>query len=701
MNSLFASTARGLEELLKTELEGLGAQECQIAQGGVHFQGDTQLLYKSLMWSRLASRIMMPLGECSVWSDLDLYLGVQAIDWTAIFTPDATFAVSFGGLNDSIRNSQYGALKVKDAIVDAFTRKNLPRPNVDRDNPDLRINVRLNKETAYISLDLSGEGLHLRGYRDRTGMAPIKENLAAAIVMRSGWVPGTPLLDPMCGSGTLLIEAAMWATDRAPGLHRGHWGFSGWAQHDDAVWKEVKADAQTRARAGLAAYESRFFGSDIDSRVVELARSNARRAGIGELITFEVKDVAQLTNPLPKGPYGTVISNPPYGERLESEPALIAMHSLLGRNMKNHFGGWNLSLFSASPELLSCLQLRAERQFKAKNGPLDCVQKNYHLTETTGEKPASLAEDYANRLRKNLKKYEKWAKQEGIECYRLYDADLPEYNVAVDRYADWVVVQEYAPPKTVDANKARQRLFDIIAATIAVLGIAPNKLVLKTRERQKGKNQYQKMNEKGDFMEVSEYNARLWVNLTDYLDTGLFLDHRIARRMLGEMSKGKDFLNLFSYTGSASVHAGLGGARSTTTVDMSRTYLEWAERNLRLNGLTGRAHRLMQADVLAWLRDTDEQFDVIFIDPPTFSNSKRMEDAFDVQRDHLRLMKDLKRLLRKGGTIMFSNNKRGFRMDHDGLAELGLKAQDITQKTQSQDFARNRQIHNCWLITAA
>lgn len=701
MNSLFASTARGLEELLKTELEGLGAQECRIAQGGVHFQGDMQLLYKSLMWSRLASRIMMPLGECGVWSDLDLYLGVQAIDWTSIFTPNATFAVSFNGLNDTIRNSQYGAMKVKDAIVDSFTRKNLPRPSVDRENPDLRVNVYLNKDTAHISLDMSGHGLHLRGYRDRTGLAPIKETLAAAIVMRSGWVPGTPLLDPMCGSGTLLVEAAMWATDRAPGLHRGQWGFGGWAQHDEAIWQEVKADAQTRARAGLAAYESHFYGSDVDSRMIEHARSNARRAGIGELITFAVKDVAQLTNPLPKGPYGTVISNPPYGERLESEPALIAMHSLLGRNMKNQFGGWNVSLFSASPDLLSCLQLRAERQFKAKNGPLDCVQKNYHVTESVGEKPATIAEDYANRLRKNCKKFEKWAKQEGIECYRLYDADLPEYNVSVDRYVDWVVVQEYAPPKTVDANKARQRLFDIIAATITVLDIAPNKLVLKTRERQKGKNQYQKMSEKGEFMQVSEYNAQLWVNLTDYLDTGLFLDHRIARRMLGQMSQGKDFLNLFSYTGSASVHAGLGGARSTTTVDMSRTYLEWAERNLRLNGLTGRSHRLMQADVLGWLRETNEQFDVIFIDPPTFSNSKRMDDAFDVQRDHLRLMKDLKRLLRKGGTIMFSNNKRGFRMDHDGLAELGLKAQDITQKTLSQDFARNRQIHNCWLITAA
>lgn len=702
MISLFASTARGLEELLKTELEKLGAVECRVVQGGVHFEGDTRLLYQSLMWSRLASRIMMPLGECKVYSDLDLYLGVQAINWTEIFNPGAAFAVHFSGLNDEIRNSQYGALKVKDAIVDSFTRKNLPRPNVEREMPDLRINVWLNQETAHISLDLSGEGLHLRGYRDRTGIAPIKENLAAAIVMRSGWQPGTPLLDPMCGSGTLLIEAAMAATDRAPGLHRGHWGFSGWAQHDDAIWGEVKADAQNRARQGLAAYESCFYGSDSDARVIENARKNARRAGIGELITFEAKDVAQLSNPLPQGPYGTVISNPPYGERLESEPALIALHSLLGRLLKSQFGGWNLSLFSASVDLLNCLQLRADRQFKAKNGPLDCVQKNYHLAENTGEaKAPAMAEDFANRLRKNVKKLEKWARQEGIECYRLYDADLPDYNVAVDRYADWVVVQEYAAPKTIDAQKARQRLFDIIAATIHVLGIAPNKLVLKTRERQKGNNQYQKMNEKGDFIEVSEYNARLWVNLTDYLDTGLFLDHRIARRMLGQMSKGKDFLNLFAYTGSASVHAGLGGARSTTTVDMSRTYLEWAERNLRLNGLSGRAHRLIQADCLGWLQETDEQFDLIFIDPPTFSNSKRMEESFDVQRDHMRLMEDLKRLMRKGGTIMFSNNKRGFRMDLDGLAKLGLKAQEITQKTQSQDFARNRQIHNCWLITAA
>ena len=701
MNSLFASTARGLEELLKSELDALGAQDLQVVQGGVHFEADDRTMYQSLLWSRLASRILLPLGEFGVYSDLDLYVGVQSIDWTELFGSQHTFVVHFSGTNESIRNSQFGALKVKDAIVDSFTRQKLPRPNVDREQPDIRINVWLNKDRASIALDLSGGALHQRGYRQQTGQAPLKENLAAAIVLRSGWQPTTPLLDPMCGSGTLLIEAALIACDRAPGLLRSRWGFTHWRQHNDALWREVKSEAQQRARAGTAAAQARFFGYDSDGRVLEWAQANARRAGVADLFTFARQDVLQLKNPLPGEQHGTVLSNPPYGERLESEPALIALHSQLGRIMKQHFGGWTLSLFSGSPELLSCLQLRAERQFKAKNGPIECVQKNYQLAANSSEGGAQIAEDYANRLRKNLKKLEKWARQEGIECYRLYDADLPEYNVAVDRYGEWVVVQEYAPPKTIDAAKARQRLFDVIGATLSVLELPANRLVLKTRERQKGKNQYQKLGEKGDFFEVQEYNARLLVNLTDYLDTGLFLDHRIARHMLGKMSKDKDFLNLFSYTGSASVHAGLGGARSTTTVDMSRTYLEWAERNLRLNGLTGRQHRLMQADCLSWLRESDETFDLIFIDPPTFSNSKRMEKDFDVQRDHIMLMRNLKRLLRPGGTVMFSNNKRGFKMDLDGLASLGLKAQDITQKTLSQDFARNRQIHNCWLITHA
>ncbi|MFJ5158129.1 bifunctional 23S rRNA (guanine(2069)-N(7))-methyltransferase RlmK/23S rRNA (guanine(2445)-N(2))-methyltransferase RlmL [Pantoea sp. NPDC088449] len=702
MNSLFASTARGLEELLKSELDALGAQDLQVVQGGVHFQADDRVMYQSLLWSRLASRILLPLGEFGVWSDLDLYVGAQSIPWTDMFDSNTSFAIHFSGTNEVIRNSQFGALRIKDAIVDSFTRQGLERPSVDREQPGIRINAWLNKDRVSIALDLSGDSLHQRGYRQQTGAAPLKETLAAAIVMRSGWQSSTPLVDPMCGSGTLLLEAALIACDRAPGLLRTHWGFHRWKKHNQVIWQDVHAAAKERARVGTAAATARFFGYDNDSRVLESARANARRAGVFELFTFTQQDVIKLKNPLAgQDITGTVLSNPPYGERLESEPALIALHSQLGRIMKQNFGGWNLSLFSASPELLSCLQLRADRQFKAKNGPLECVQKNYQLAATSGEGSAQIAEDFANRLRKNLKKLEKWARQSNIDCYRLYDADLPEYNVAVDRYADWVVIQEYAPPKTVDANKARQRLFDVISATLSVLEIPANRLVMKTRERQKGKSQYQKLGEKGDFFEVQEFDARLLVNLTDYLDTGLFLDHRIARQMLGKMSAGKDFLNLFAYTGTASVHAGLGGAKTTTTVDMSRTYLEWAERNLRLNGLTGRQHRLMHADCLSWLRESDEQFDLIFIDPPTFSNSKRMEDDFDVQRDHMMLMQNLKRLLRRGGTIMFSNNKRGFKMDLDGLSRLGLQAQEITQKTLSQDFARNRQIHNCWLVSHA
>ncbi|EKT58451.1 bifunctional 23S rRNA (guanine(2069)-N(7))-methyltransferase RlmK/23S rRNA (guanine(2445)-N(2))-methyltransferase RlmL [Providencia sneebia] len=701
MNSLFASTARGLEELLKSELEALGASQCKVAQGGVYFQADERVMYQSLLWSRLASRILLPLNEFNVYSDLDLYLGVQAIDWTEIFPVDATFAVHFSGTNDEIRNSQYGALKVKDAIVDCFVRKIDQRPDVARQQPDIRVNVYLNKEKASVALDLSGDSLHIRGYRDLAGQAPLKETLAAAIISRSGWQKGTPLVDPMCGSGTLVIEAAMIAADKAPGLHRTHWGFYSWLKYNPELWRELTTEAQVRFRQGLTETTSRFYGFDIDKRVLDMARANARRAGVQDLVSFNQGDAAMLENPVKTDITGTILSNPPYGERLDSEPALIALHSQLGRAVKAHFPGWRLSIFSASPELLSCLQLRSEREFKAKNGPLDCVQKNYLLAQTPSETVSEISPDFANRLRKNHKKLSKWAKQQGIECYRVYDADLPEYNVAVDIYGEKVVIQEYAPPKTVDERKARQRLFDVITATMNVLQLSSNQLILKTRQRQKGKQQYEKLAQKEDFFLVQEYNAKMLVNLTDYLDTGLFLDHRIARRILGQMSRDADFLNLFCYTGSATVHAGLGGAKSTTSVDMSRTYLEWAEKNLQANGLTGRQHRLIQADCLSWLANSDEQFDVIFIDPPTFSNSKRMDGTFDVQRDHVQLITHLKRLLRKGGTIMFSNNKRGFKMDVEALQELGLQAEEITAKTRSEDFARNRQIHNCWLIRHA
>ena len=455
-----------------------------------------------------------------------------------------------------------------------------------------------------------------------------------------------------------------------------------------------------------------FYGFDLDHRVLQKAKQNAKNAGVAHLMQWQQGDVAAIKNPSPNVA-GTVICNPPYGERLGTTPALIALYSVFGQRLKQQFTGWNASIFSGEPSLLDCLRLRSHRQFKAKNGPLDCVQKNYQIAERTEQSAVEdalefdrtssvtpeVAVDFANRLQKNIKKIEKWAKQQGLDAYRLYDADLPEYNLAVDRYADHIVVQEYAAPKNIDENKARQRLLDAVNATLQVTGIETNKLILKVRQKQKGTNQYEKLANKGEYFYVNEYGAKLWVNLTDYLDTGLFLDHRLTRKMLGEMAQGKDFLNLFAYTGSATVHAALGKAKSTTTVDMSNTYLNWAEQNLLLNDIEGKQHKLIQADCLQWLAKCDRQFDLIFVDPPTFSNSKRMEDSWDVQRDHIKLMTNLKRILRPNGTIVFSNNKRGFKMDFAKLEELGLSAVEISHKTLPLDFERNKQIHNCWLVT--
>ena len=708
MKQLFATTSRGFEELLKVELTELGAQEAKVVQGGVHYQADDETLYRTLLWSRLASRILFPLIETKIYSDLDLYAAVSGFNWLAQFDERVTFFVDFNGTNQEIRHTQFGAMRVKDGIVDYFERQGKTRPDVDKIQSDVRIHAYLNRENLVISLDLSGEALHLRGYREDAGQAPLRETLAAAIVMRSGWQAGSPLVDPMCGSGTLLIEAAQMEAKIAPQLYRLHWGFDFWKLHNQSAWEKVKNEAIELAEEKQSEIQPHFYGFDLDHRVLKKAKKNAQNAGVSHLIKWQQGDVAALKNPS-LDEVGTVICNPPYGERLGTTPALIALYSVFGQRLKKEFCGWNVSVFSSESTLLDCLRMRASRQFKAKNGPLDCVQKNYQVSERKSDeitaenelefnRTSEVATDFANRLQKNIKKISKWAKQQGLDAYRLYDADLPEYNLAVDRYADYIVVQEYAAPKNIDENKARQRLLDAVTATLHVTGVETNKLILKVRQKQKGTNQYEKLANKGEYFYVNEYGVQLWVNLTDYLDTGLFLDHRLTRKMIGELAKGKDFLNLFAYTGSATVHAALGGAESTTTIDMSNTYLNWAEQNLILNDIEGKQHKLIQADCLQWLEKCDRQFDLIFVDPPTFSNSKRMEESWDVQRDHVKLMSNLKRVLSNNGTIVFSNNKRGFKMNLVALEELGLSAVEISHKTLPLDFERNKQIHNCWMI---
>ncbi|MCC4860789.1 bifunctional 23S rRNA (guanine(2069)-N(7))-methyltransferase RlmK/23S rRNA (guanine(2445)-N(2))-methyltransferase RlmL [Vibrio splendidus] len=704
MNQYLAVTSNGLENLLVEELTQLGITNAKPVQAGVKFKATNEQIYRCCLWSRLASRFVRVLSEFTCMDDMDLYLSTTAVNWVNQFHSTKRFVVDFNGTNNEIRNSQYGAMKVKDAVVDCFEKKSLPRPSISKENPDIRIHVRLHRDKAILGVDMVGSGLHQRGYRPESGRAPLRETLAAAILLRSGWDATKPFLDPMCGSGTLVIEAAMMAANMAPGVKRQKWCFESLEDFEPELWAEVKAEANVQGRRGVKKVECKFFGFDNDERMIKTARDNARRAGVEELIEFEVGDAAKLKRPAEFND-GVIVSNPPYGERLGTEPGLIALYTAFGAQLKAEFGGCNASIFSSSDELLSCLRMRADKQFKLNNGALPCHQKNYSISDRpmserpTGEQEQLIAPDFANRLKKNIGKIGKWAKKEQLDCYRIYDADLPEYNVAIDVYPGHLVIQEYAAPKDVPEDKAKRRLTDIIRASIQVTGVEANNVVLKVRQKQKGRSQYQKMAQDSSNLEVNEYGVKLIVNLHDYLDTGLFLDHKITRRRIGEMAGGKDFLNLFAYTGSASVHAAVGGARSTTTVDMSNTYLEWAKENMELNGRVGRQHQFVQADCLQWLAKEQGSYDLIFIDPPTFSNSKRMDQSFDVQRDHIQLMEDLKRLLREEGTIVFSNNKRHFKMDMEGLEELGLKAQNISSKTLPLDFSRNKHIHNCWLIT--
>ncbi|MEW6648076.1 MAG: bifunctional 23S rRNA (guanine(2069)-N(7))-methyltransferase RlmK/23S rRNA (guanine(2445)-N(2))-methyltransferase RlmL [Pseudomonadota bacterium] len=708
----FATAPRGLTSALADELRRLGAEKVQPGGSGVTFEGSLETAYRVCLWSRLANRVLLPITTVQAPTAEWLYDAVKEIRWEKHLHSSGSLAIDITSTDAAISHSQYAVLKTKDAIVDRFRDLFGERPSIDTEMPDLRLHLHLRGSQARISIDLSGGSLHRRGYRRESVTAPLKENLAAGILQLAGWpaiaARGGALLDPMCGSGTLLIEGALMAADIAPGLQRDYFGFLYWRRHEREVWEKLLEEAKQRRAAGLKNMPP-IYGWDQDAAAVDAARANIDEAGLSDYIQVERRALAPgLHTLLPEEIQpGLLAVNPPYGERIGEVNALRADYARLGEIVRDELPGFHLSLFTGNPELAGYLPLTQQLSIALYNGPIECQLFNYAPAGAAGEKPAlsAGAASFANRLRKNLKHLGRWAERNGVDCYRLYDADLPEYAVAVDLYHSerlWVHVQEYQAPKSVDPSRAQQRLREALGVIPALLDIPPTQMHFKVRQQQKGRAQYEKLAERGRFHEVREGKCRLLVNFTDYLDTGLFLDHRITRQMLEDEARGKRFLNLFAYTGSASVHAAMGGAAATTTVDMSKTYLGWAERNMQLNGFDGKQHEYIQADCTTWLQDEaalgQRRYDLIFIDPPTFSNSKRMENVFDVQRDHVWLLRTALQLLTPGGTIFFSNNYRKFKLDEAALA--GLSVEDITGKTIPEDFRRNGKIHQCWRITA-
>jgi len=709
MNHYFATCPKGMEYLLRDELVALGALDVREALAGAHFSGTLETAYRASLWSRLASRILLPLAEFDAADDEALYRGVQTIDWSAHLAAHGTFAVDAGTALSKLTHSQFVGLRTKDAVVDQFRQRDGSRPDIDTDEPDIRINLRLRRDRATVSLDLAGSPLHRRGWREEQGEAPLKENLAAAILLRAHWpevyAGGGALLDPMCGSGTLLIEGALMAADVAPGLRREYFGFLGWQQHDIALWRSLLDEAKQRAETGLRALRPCFFGSDADPRMVQTAKRNAQAAGVAGFFTLDKQDMARAAPPPGVG-YGLVITNPPYGERLGDRAEMPKLYRALGDTLRQRFTGWRAAVLAGDLELGRAMQLHADKRYALYNGALETVLLTFDLKprDETPREPRPLspgAQMLKNRLEKNVRHLRKRLTREGIHCWRAYDQDLPEYAAAIDVYGDTggddhLHIQEYRAPADIPADVARLRLREIARVAGEVLGVPRERIAIKTRERGKGGSKYGQLDQRGEFIEVEEGGLKFLVNLTDYLDTGLFLDHRLVRAKVRELADGKCFLNLFAYTATASVHAAAGGALETTSVDLSATYLEWASRNLALNGFTGADHRLMQFDALEFLQRDRGHYGLIFVDPPTFSNSKRAED-FDVQRDHVKLLEACNERLTRDGVIVFSNNFRRFKLDREAL-EPHFEIEDWSAPSIPFDFARRADIHGCWLL---
>lgn len=765
----FATCPKGFEQLLADELKRLRAQRVRPLKSGVAFFGTQIDGYRVCLWSRIASRVLRVVGRVSATSAEELYQGVKALPWENFIGPHATISVTARGRNEALRNSQFSALKVKDAVCDSLRSQRGFRPDVAPHRADVPLWVSIHNKKATISIDYAGESLHRRGYREQGEAveAPLKEALAAGMLVWGGWDhlaspalrraeakrKGQPILDapafvdPTCGSGTLVLEAAMMATDRAPGLSRDYWGFEGNADFDAEAFDALLVDADDRFEAGLKNAPC-MVGADIDPRAIEIAKGNARRAGLTGVVQFVCANASELSDTLKRFDIDTQASgfiacNPPYGVRLLRDN-LDTFYSELSKGLDCLSEAWRMCIISPDTLIDSSLGYDTQRSLSVYNGALEAVLRDYRLGTSCKETLSVVtldgrevavtvssghAEQFAARLRKMIKARRKWATKNNIHAYRVYDADLPDYAVSVDVFEEkgtqivHVLVSEYQAPKEVDPQKAARRFNDACAVVQALFEVPDDRLFTRVRRQDRGGSQYRKESHQSYSIIVEEDGLPIEVDLSGYLDTGLFLDHRITRSLVGKMSQGKRFLNLFAYTGVATLHAAAQGASQTTTVDMSQTYLDWARRNMQRAGFTGQEHRFIRADVLSWVENQAKQqvqgdtammgsaraanaahvtdtYDVVFLDPPTFSNSKTMgKRTWDIQRDHVKLLSKVVSLVASGGTIVFSGNLRSFKLDEQAISNLGLAIENITAQTIPEDFSRNPRIHFCYVLT--
>jgi 23S rRNA (guanine2445-N2)-methyltransferase / 23S rRNA (guanine2069-N7)-methyltransferase len=739
---LIATAAAGTEAIVKRELTSLGFEARTVTPGRLLFRGDMSAICRTNLWLRVAERILIRIGTFPA-ADFDaLFEGTKALPWAQWLPRDAEFPVSGRSHRSQLTSVPAVQRSVKRAIVECLRAAHHTN-ELPETGPRYAIKISLRDDVATLTLDTTGTGLHKRGYRRLVGEAQLRETLAAAMVQLSFWRPGRVLADPFCGTGTIPIEAAMIGRNIAPGLNR-EFVCEPWPIFDAKIWKQAREEARDSIRPTLG---ERLLAYDIDAETLSLARFHAQQAGVADDIHWQQRPFSELRA---KAEYGCIITNPPYGERMGDDREIVELYRSFPLVLRR-LPTWSHYILSSRSDLEELVGQKATRRRKLYNGPIECTYYQFHgprpprkngdQVETVVELPAAehridsssgeeefvpeqklpkairrdehdappafgglqqsatrQAEEFANRLRNRARHFRRWPTKRGITCFRLYERDVPDVPLVVDRYEDALHIAEFARPHARSPAQHADWL-DLMARTAAkVLEVPRDQVFVKHRDRQRGAEQYQRIDERGARKTVHEGGLKFIVNLSDYVDTGLFLDHRITRQMVRERAAGKRFLNLFGYTGSFSVYAAAGGAASTTTVDKSTTYTEWARENLELNGFVGVKHNVVRSDIRTFLDGLKPpgKWDLAVVDPPTFSNTKGIEVDWDVQRDHAELLRHVAPHIASGGQVFFSTNFRRFKLDEAALA-ADYSIRDITRQTIPEDF-RNQRIHKCWLL---
>ncbi len=697
---LIATSTFGLEAVVARELQSLGYETTIGQNGRIAFAADAAGICRANLWLRCADRVLLQIGRFAAADFDQLFDTTKSLPWEQWIPADGAFPVNGRSVKSKLTSVPAVQRTVKKAIVERLLAAH-GAGELPETGPRYTVEVALLDDVATLTLDTTGPGLNKRGYRPLAGVAPLKETLAAALILLSFWRPDRPLIDTFCGTGTIPIEAALIGRNIAPGSARA-FAAEAWPQVPADLWQAARDEARAAARADLPI---RIIGTDADAESLRLARRNAEAAGVADDVHFQEAPFAELSS---SARNGCLICNPPYGKRLSDDEQVRALY-LAMPDVFRRLKTWSFYVLSARPGFERLIGRKADRRRKLFNGRIECTYYQFHGPKPGGdadgpaqafggltEKDREQAEVFRNRLVKMARHLRRWPKR-GVTCYRLYDRDIPEVPLVVDRYEHLLHLAEYDRPHDRSPGRHSDWL-DLMADTAAdALGVGPADVFMKRRSRQRGLTQYQRQGEGARTFEVGEGGLKFIVNLSDYLDTGLFLDHRITRSMVRGEAAGKRLLNLFAYTGAFTVYAAAGGAASTVTVDRSNTYLDWAGRNMALNGFAGPAHRFVRADAMAFLADhkPGPAYDLAVVDPPTFSNTKGSDEFWDVQRDHAGLLDSLLRLMSPGGVIFFSTNFRRVKFAETDLA--GATVREISRQTVPDDF-RNKRIHRCWRI---